>query len=149
MHEVNWLICRLFIISRGTTKSFLICPCVGRCVHQPILFYRCIFTTIDPESGARDKNMEPLKTLRKYALFSCYPPVLTEEVVFDLPLFIRQSVRLFRHCHVPYFKFFEIFWIDMITSFRRVGDLPPKDHFKCSTVGGIQYGWLHLRYKIA
>ncbi|XP_069677991.1 mitochondrial amidoxime reducing component 2-like [Periplaneta americana] len=27
---------------------------------------RCIFTTIDPETGIKDKNMEPLRTLRTY-----------------------------------------------------------------------------------
>lgn len=30
--------------------------------------YRCIFTTIDPETGIKDKNMEPLRTLRSYRL---------------------------------------------------------------------------------
>lgn len=29
-------------------------------------FSRCIFTTIDRQTGKKDPNMEPLRTLRKY-----------------------------------------------------------------------------------
>ena len=50
---------------------------------------RCVFTTVDPLSGAKDVNGEPLKTLRSYRLSK-------EErgVMFGVNLIPRKTGRI-------------------------------------------------------
>ncbi|XP_070508185.1 mitochondrial amidoxime reducing component 2-like isoform X2 [Chironomus tepperi] len=49
---------------------------------------RCSLTTIDPSSGERNKNEEPLKTLRKYRLF---PNISPTSPVLGIHLGLRQA----------------------------------------------------------
>lgn len=40
---------------------------IGEAVFRNVkLCARCVFTTVDPDKGEKDANMEPLKTLRSY-----------------------------------------------------------------------------------
>jgi len=41
--------------------------------------FRCIFTTVDPDSGLKSKDQQPLKTLRNYRM--------NEEIDTSGPLF--------------------------------------------------------------